>query len=108
MVTAELAVALPALTLVVATALTAIGAVIGQLRCGDAAAVAARLAARGESPVVVQAAFRAAAPAGASLRLSRAGDTVSATVRAGMGPLGFVDVLPYVHLAATSVAPEEP
>jgi hypothetical protein len=82
MVTAELAVGLPAVVLVLGAALGAIGTVTMQLRCADAAEVAARLAARGEPAVVVVAAARAAAPAGADIRIEPAGRTVTVVVSA--------------------------
>ena len=50
MVTAELAVVLPALLLVLAVALSALGLAVDQVRCVDAAAAGARAAARGDSP----------------------------------------------------------
>jgi hypothetical protein len=66
-VTAEAALALPGLA-VVAAALVGLGHVgVAQLRCVDAARVAARLAARGESPAVVRARAEAAGPAGTSV-----------------------------------------
>ena len=66
-VTAEAALALPALA-VVAAALVALGHVaVAQLRCADAARSAARLAARGESIGLVRARAEAAAPPGASV-----------------------------------------
>ena len=70
MVTAEFAVALPAFVLVVVAALYGVAVVTAQLRCADAAAVAARMAARGESPSTVRTTAFAAAPAGARLGLT--------------------------------------
>jgi hypothetical protein len=80
MVTAELAVGLPAVMLVLAVALSAIATVTMQLRCADAAEVAARLAARGELPAVSVAAARAVAPRGALVRIERVGPTVTVLV----------------------------
>ncbi len=83
MVTAELAVGLPALTLVLVLAVSVIAAAAGELRCADAAAGAARLAARGESAAVVTAFVNADAPAGARVAVStEGGGTVSAVVTA--------------------------
>ena len=49
MVTAETAVVLPVLVVVLAVAVWVLAAVSGQLRCADAAGTAVRMAARGES-----------------------------------------------------------
>jgi len=78
MVTAELALAIPALLLVLCLCLGAVTVVVVRVRCVDAAAVAARLAARGESSQTVQ------AEAHAIVR--------RATVRVRRSPGGFVDV----------------
>lgn len=55
MVTAELAVAIPTLLLVLSICLGVVAVVTARLRCIDAAAVAARLTARGESSETVRA-----------------------------------------------------
>lgn len=65
MVTAELAVTLPAVVLVLGLCLAGISAGIDQIRCVDAARLGARAAARGDSLGSVRAAAVAAAPAGA-------------------------------------------
>ena len=62
MATAELAVALPSLVLVLALALAALDLGIAQVRCVDAARVGARLLARGEPAGPVLAEVRAAGP----------------------------------------------
>jgi hypothetical protein len=80
MVTAELAVALPALVVVMVAALYGVALVTAALRCTDAAAVAARLAARGESTVTVRSTALAAAPSGARLAVAESATTVTATV----------------------------
>jgi hypothetical protein len=100
-VTAELAVALPALLLVVVAAVGAVSAVTAQLRCTDAAVRAARAVARGEP---AEPALRAA-PEGARLAIASAGDEVRATVTVrwslGSGLAG-------IDLAASAVAELEP
>ncbi len=81
-VTAELALALPAVVLILAVVLVT-GQVAGaQLRCIDAARAAARQAARGESGGVVFATARAAGPRGAWIRVLRGGATVTVSVDA--------------------------
>jgi len=78
MVTAELALAVPALLLVLSMCLGAVTVIVARVRCVDAAAVAARLAARGESSQTVQ------TEAHAIVR--------RATVRVRRSPGGFIDV----------------
>lgn len=105
MVTAEIAVAIPALMLLLAAALTAIMVIGGQLRCVDAAREAARALARDEPPTVAHSLARQVAP-GASLSSSTAGDRVTAEVRARIRPLG--GVLPTFTVHAEAVALHEP
>lgn len=82
MATAELAVALPAVILVLAFCLTGLALGIDQLRCEDAARVAARAASRGEAAGLVQDLALSRAPEGARVRLDRGGDTVIVEVTA--------------------------
>lgn len=102
-VTAELAVGLPALMLLLFVGLTAVSAVTTKLQCVDAAREAARAAARGESG---HAAGLRAAPPGAGVELTVAGDTVTATVRAPVRMLG--SWLPRLDVQAAAVAAAEP
>src|SRR5438477_318064 len=67
MVTAEAALVLPVLAVVLGGCLYAETAVAAQLRCLDAARIAARAVARGDPWPAAQAAALAAAPAGASV-----------------------------------------
>ncbi len=94
---------LPALVLMIFIAMTAVTAVLTQLRCVDAAREAARAAARGESGV---AAGRRVAPEGASVAVTEAGGTVRAEVRTRIHPLG--GRLPGLEVDATAVAAVEP
>jgi Flp pilus assembly protein TadG len=96
MVTAEFAVALPAFVLVVLAALGGVVAMIAQLRCVDAADVAARMAARGESTAVVRATAVGAAPGGAQIDLATAAGVVTATVRVRLRLPGLGATLPGV------------
>jgi hypothetical protein len=80
MITAELAVVLPALAVLIVFALWSVAAVTAQLRCVDAARIAARAVARGDSTDGSLAAARAAAPAGARVVISRSGDLVEVDV----------------------------
>jgi Flp pilus assembly protein TadG len=89
-VTAETAVVLPALAVVLALALWAVGAVTAQLRCVDAARVAARAVARGESVESSRQVAREAAPRGSSVSIRRVGDLVTVEVRARAGMPGVL------------------
>lgn len=80
-VTAETAVLLPALALVLALSLWAVAAVGAQLRCVDASRTAARALARGETPELALSAARTLAPRGAVVELSRDGDLAVVVVR---------------------------
>ncbi|MER8186984.1 TadE family type IV pilus minor pilin [Kitasatospora sp. NPDC094015] len=103
--TAETAVALPALVLVAAMLVSGVLAAAGQVRCVDAARLAARAAARGDADAVALA--LRAAPRGASVRLVRDDLTVRVTVEAPcFGPGRIGTVLP-VRLGATAVAARE-
>jgi hypothetical protein len=79
-VTAEIAVALPALVLVIAVALWGVSAATAQVACVDAARAGARAAARGEPLPAVRAAVIRSAPGGARVTTSRAGDLVEVEV----------------------------
>lgn len=101
MVTAELAVAIPALTLVLLMALTAVRAGIDQVRCTDAARVGARLAARGEAPEAVRREAARVAPEGAQVSIGSDGNHAIVEVHARGGGLAG---LPEWDLHARSVA----
>ncbi|HOA58042.1 MAG: hypothetical protein IPI13_09895 [Actinomycetales bacterium] len=104
MATAEFAVALPAVVLVLVVALSAIGAGIDQIRCVDAARLAARALARGDSQGAAAALARGAAPSGASVTLSAGGDLATAMVSVSRRApvVGFSWVV-----AASATAPRE-
>lgn len=80
MVTAEAAVVLPVVVLVALLATAGVQVAVAQTRCLEAAAVASRLAARGESGAAVADVVRAGAPAGARSRIDILGDVTRATV----------------------------
>lgn len=101
--TAEAAVALPGLVLIAALLLWAVLVGSAKVRCVDAAREAARAAARGDPQAV--ALGRAAAPPGASVAVSEAGDMVRAEVSAvSSGPGGLLSF----RVSATAVAEREP
>jgi Tfp pilus assembly protein PilX len=101
--TAELAMGLPALVLMTLIAMTAVMAVMTQLRCVDAAREAARAAARGDAGA---AAGRRVAPDGAVVAVTEADGMVRAEVHTRIHPLG--GRLPGFEVTATAVAAVEP
>lgn len=107
MVTAELAVALPALVLAAMVALTAVEVSTAQLRALDAADVAARLTARGEQPTDVTAAAAAACP-GARVHLHVVGSTVVADAQTTVSPVGVRGLLPAFVVRERAVYALEP
>ncbi|KAA2262466.1 pilus assembly protein [Solihabitans fulvus] len=102
-VTVEAAVALGALAFALVLGLLGLQAILGELRCTDAAREAARLVARGEQSRAA-AAVAQIGPKGAELTVATDGDTVRAEVRAE--PVG--GLLPGVHLRAEAYAVIEP
>jgi hypothetical protein len=102
--TAEAAVALPALVVVLGLAVGAVVTVGGQLRCVDAARAAARVAARGDTDSAAAAAGRQVAPRGAQVRIAHEAGlvevSVTVTFRAGRW-------LPGIPLHARAVAEAE-
>lgn len=81
MVTAELAIVLPVVIVVLALAMAALAAATDQLRCVDAARVGARAAVRGDTAATVIEAARRAAPEGALIQV-RGDREVTVTVAA--------------------------
>jgi hypothetical protein len=80
MATAEFAVVLPAVVLVLALSLGALGLAWDQIRCVDAARAGARAASRGDSPAAVTLVIRRAAPAGAVVSIVTTGELVEVSV----------------------------
>lgn len=102
-VTAEAAVAVPALVVFVAALLWALMAASAQIQCVDAARAGARAAARSEPRAAAVEAARSAAPAGAEVTLARSRDLWQVRVEAPTpGPPGIA-----LTLAAEAVAPAE-
>ncbi|MDT0341881.1 TadE family type IV pilus minor pilin [Streptomyces litchfieldiae] len=89
-VTAETAVVIPALVLLLGMLLWGLGAIAVRTQCGDAARAGARAAARGEPSATVLGVARSAAPDGADVRVARDGGLYRVSVSAptwGPGPL---------------------
>ncbi len=107
MVTAEAALVLPVLVLVLAGAVAVLTVVGAQLRCVDAAREGARAAARGEAAADVVAAVERGAPDGAAVATAPGQDgLVTVTVRAPVRPLGTA--LLSVTVESTATARIEP
>lgn len=79
-VTAELAVALPAVVLVLVAVVVLAASALTQLRCADAARAGARAAAIGDDEAGVRATAARVAGAGADVSVVRTGDWVTVSV----------------------------
>jgi hypothetical protein len=102
MVTVEAAIAIGSLVAVLAVVLAAVGAVVAQVRCVDAAGEAARRASRDD--VAGAQALARDLPGGTEVRVEPEGDLVHVVVR--VPPLG--GALPGLRVAAEAVAAREP
>jgi hypothetical protein len=110
-VTAELALALPTLMLIIAVGIWMQSAVALQARCQDAARAGARAAARGDPDGTIRGALDGALPVGAQVGISRHGDLVTVSVRASVPVPGGLSALvsaPSVAGSATAVAEQDP
>ncbi|MCW2861971.1 MAG: hypothetical protein JWP48_3679 [Actinoallomurus sp.] len=106
-VTAETAVAFPALVVVLAVALWGVSAAAAQVACVDAARAGARAAARGEPETEVRAAVLRAAPPEARVTLSRDPLTTKVMVQAEVRP-PLKGLFPALPLQAQAIAATEP
>lgn len=91
-VTAETAIVVPTLVLLVAMLLWGVTAAAALVQCVDGARAGARAAARGEPPDAVRDVARSVAPPGARVDLAREGGLVRVRVTArtaGPGPLAL-------------------
>ncbi len=102
MVTVEAALALPTVLVMAAVGVGAVGLGIDHARCVDAAAAAARHAARGESAGDAVAWAARAAPEGSAVAVSVAGGIARAEVRAP--PRAVLAWLPGVPVASGSAS----
>ena len=103
MVTAELAAAVPAVLLMLVIGVTAVRLGVDEVRCVDAARLAARALARGDSEAAAVALAARAAPAGSAVTVSGLGAEVVVEVTTGRDLVGWGTVT--VHGEAT--APRE-
>ena len=108
MVTAETAVVLPTLVVVLALLVGGVHTLGAQLACQDAARVAARAAARGESAAEVARLAQSVAPAGAQVRVAGESGLVRVAVTATVrfpGPV--LSRLPAFVVVGRAVAADE-
>lgn len=82
MVSAELALTIPSILLVLAICLTALALGIDQVRVTDAARVGARAASRGDDPALVQWLVQDRAPGGSHVSIRQEADGVVVRVEA--------------------------
>lgn len=104
MATAELAVAIPAVVIVLALCLGGISVGIDQIRCVDAARLGARALARGDAGAAARDVAGRAAPPGAAVSLDNGGSQVRVTVSVRRSVVGLVKGF---DVTATSVAERE-
>ncbi|WP_131788071.1 TadE family type IV pilus minor pilin [Protofrankia symbiont of Coriaria ruscifolia] len=106
--TAELAVAIPSLILVLLIAIWVVSAVSVQAQCAEAARIGARAAARGETDEVVRAWAGRAAPRGSTISISRTADVVVVRIRFGVRATGVLArITPPIDITMSSTAPTE-
>jgi hypothetical protein len=105
MVTAELAVAIPAVVVVLVVCLSGVAAVVDQVRVVDAARLASRAAARGDDVGSAAALARRAAPSGAQVRISAGGGEAVVHIEARTG--GWGGIVPRWTVSADARTPVE-
>jgi hypothetical protein len=89
MVTAELATAVPALLLVLVVGVGAVQVGVDQVRCVDAARLAARALARGDEEGPARSLAQRAAPAGSTVAVTSSGPEVTVEVSVGRELAGW-------------------
>lgn len=107
MATAEFAVVLPAVVLVLALSLGALGLALDQIQCVDAARAGARAASRGDSAGAVMGVAGRAAPSGAQVSMDAVGELVRVSVVSR--PRVAASLLPtWLRASSTASAAREP
>ncbi|MEO6958285.1 MAG: TadE family type IV pilus minor pilin [Antricoccus sp.] len=102
MVTAETAVVLPVIVVLLAAMIGVISAVAAKISCTDAAREGARAAARGDSTSDVVASARRLAPPGAQIEVSLSESEATVVVSMQIRPLGRLSGAIEIRSAATS------
>ena len=106
--TAELALALPSLMLVLTIGVWLQSAVALQARCLDAARAGARAGARGDPDGEIRARLAAALPGGASITIGHSGSEVSVVVTTiAAPPAGLASLVEGPTVTATALAVDE-
>ncbi|HTZ43776.1 MAG TPA: TadE family type IV pilus minor pilin [Jatrophihabitans sp.] len=105
MVTAETAVVLPVLVLLVLAGVAAIGVARARIRCADAAATAARAVARGDVAAADGLARRAAGTA-VVISIARGPTDTTVTARLRLRPLHWIGAVTVTESATTATEPE--
>lgn len=109
MVTAEMAVALPALVLVTILLVWLVAVGGAHIRAADAAREAARSMARGDAPSDARSVVARTGPAGASVTIGGDADVVTATVQVRVRAPGVLgSLVPAASVTATATAWREP
>lgn len=107
-VTAELALALPSLVVILAVGLWLQGAVALQARCLDAARAGARAAARGDPDDKIRTRLAAVVPTGAGIVIARDGDRITVTIHSRVdAPAGLSTFVGAPTVTGTAVAVNE-
>ncbi len=106
-VTAETAVTIPSLIVLLVLFVWVLLVITAQLRVVDAARAGARAAARGESFAQSAAIAERAAPARAEASVIRSGDDVRVAVWVSVDPPGGIPVLPSINVHAVAYAAAE-
>lgn len=107
MVTAEIAVAVPAVVVLLAMLLWAVALVGAYVQVVDAARAGARAAARGESVAASAAVAEQAAPPGADAVITHDAGDVRVAVHVQVEPPGGLAVLPSIDVSAVAYAAVE-
>lgn len=102
--TAEAAVALPALLVVLSLCVGVLASVGAELRCVDAARAAARVAARGDADGDAERAAREVAPRGSRVTIEHRGDQVQVRVEGDFRPF---QLFPSIHVSARAISEVE-
>ena len=106
-VTAETALVLPALVIVLVAAVWVVSLAAAQLRCVDAAREAARSLARGDPPQVAAQLAKQVAPTGAVLDVATSDGLLRVSVRATARAPGLLHQLPTVTVTGEAVTVPE-
>ena len=106
-VTAEAAVAMPALAALAMVLVWLVSIGVAQIRVVDAARDAARAIARGEEPAAAVSQAHSTAPHGAQVTIRRSGGVVLVKVVANVAPLDGLVPMPAAHVESSAAVRTE-